>query len=658
MELFNVDSQMIIGTAYYPEHWPKERWQTDIDMMVDAGIKVLRLAELAWSKMEPRDGEFDFSWLDEFMELAAKKGLKFILGTPGEATPTWLRYAHPEIIAINEQGLRTGGRGQHCHNSDVLRFYMSRMTRKMAEHFADNPNVIGWQIDNELRPVACYCETCRRRFKEWMKKKYGTLDRLNEAWGTIFWSHVYNDWDEISLPGKDQLTVYPSLRLDFKRFISDTTVDYSNMNIAIIKSIAPHQFVAHNTLGPRTEINMYDLHRNMDFPAWDNYPNVDIDMNYSCFGHDFYRSTKHSNFWMLEQKNGYFNYSSCNLAIKPNLVRLWGYSCISRGANGVLFYRWRANRWGVEQNPNGILRHDGTPRRAYYEIKQLTSELAPISTVLSKTKVHADVAIIHSTDSFWSDAIQSQYTNFNCAKIEGEFYKVLSEMGVTADLVQPTEDLSRYKVVIACNLLLIDEQTEKNLTEYVRGGGRLLVGARTGTKDEFGVVVDTAWPGRMAALCGVTVDEFEAFPDDVWAKVSYKGKEYDARWWADVLNAHGAKTQASYSNRFYCGAPAITQNAVGKGTAAYLGVAGCPELYRDYLLDLFAEVGIATLELPYNVFFSIRESSEKRYAFLINFSTEAQTVRLGLEGINFLTGEKLPDTVTVTPNDLLMIELA
>ena len=222
----------------------------------------------------------------------------------------------------------------------------------------------------------------------------------------------------------------------------------------------------------------------------------------------------------------------------------------------MLFYRWRSNRWGQEQNPNGILRHDGSPRRAYGEIQRLTRELQSFGGELAATSVRAEVAILHSYDNFWAFEANRQYANSDCVKLEQEMYNALSDLGVTADLVRPEEDLSRYKLVLAPNSVLVGKAAARNFEAYVEQGGHIVFGVRSGLKDENNVMVDIPWPGLLAGLCGITVEEFEAFPAHAWNQVSYQGRDYDVRWWADVLAAGPARIEAVYAGRFYRGAPA------------------------------------------------------------------------------------------------------
>ncbi|MCL2477857.1 MAG: beta-galactosidase [Treponema sp.] len=645
-----------IGTCYYPEHWPKERWQEDIDNMADMGLSVVRIGELAWSEMEKRDNEFSLDWLKEFVKLAGKKGIKTILGTPQEEMPVWLRNSRPDIIRVDENGDHVGGRGFCCKNNMTFRFYAARITSKMAEEFGNNPDVAGWQIDNELHGIECYCPSCEHAFQVWLRKKYGTIENINSSWGTVFWSQNFNSFEEIKLPAKRELTSSVSQILDFKRFASDTAVDFQNEQADIIRKYSHNQFISHNSLGLYPNINMYDAAKNLDVMAWDVYPNVDDDYINVNKGHDLIRATKHDNYWMLEQKNGYINYSDYNLAIKPGLVRAWGYLDISRGANGVLYYRYRANRWGKEQNPNGILRHDGSKRRAYYEIQQLTRELAPIREKLGKTKTTASVAIIHNYDDIWASQAHNQYKYFDTEKLENDFYKTLLRMGVTADLIHPEDGFSGYKIVIAPNLMLLSQKTADNLTHFAEAGGTVIFHIRCGQKNTANAMVDIPWPGLVRDLCGITVDEFEAFPGNAGNSVDYLGKSYPVRWWADILDIRSAVAEAVYEKDFYAGKPAVTSRKAGKGRAVYFGAAGCAELIGAYLEKLLGECGIPVYHLPEKVFITERKSDYASYTFILNMGYREQEINIDIQGVDLITGGAVKAPLRLMPLQTMIVE--
>lgn len=657
MQNDNLKDRIYIGSTYYSEHWPRERWPEDVRLMKEAGINVLRVSELAWSKLEPEEGTFDFSWLDDFIALAySDAGIRIVVTTPIEGSPVWLRHKHPEVVRTDEFGRIHADRGFHCHTNAVFSYYVSRLVNKMAEHYMDNPAVIGWQIDNELRAVHCYCDECAIEYRRWLKEKYGTLEQLNEAWGTVFWSQIYNSWEEVALPTADQLTKSISQILDFHRFSSDATVNHLNRQIDIIKRHAPHQFVTHNSLGLYLWLDLYKLGTKLDVMGVDLYPDVDSDNVYTCLNLDIHRSVKRDNMWIMEQKNGYFNYSDYNLAIEPGLLRFWTYQDIARGGNAVLYYRWRSGRFSWEQNPNGILRHDGTPRRVYDEIKQVSRELADVSAELAAAEVEAPVAILHSYDQIWAFESQKQYSNFNYRNHITSYYREMLRMGITPDLVDPSMDLSRYQFVIAPSLAMVSEEIKRNLESYVENGGCLVIGARSGMKTWENTTVDTPWPGLLADLTGIEIDEFEVLPDKYSNAVTYAGKEYRVNSWIDMIKPIKAETAATYLEKFYAGRTAISRNRFGKGTVYYVGVMGNQELIRDILSHVADERKVERLSLPDEVYVAHRVSENSRYSFYMNYAREPRQVKVGGDGINVMTGAPISGEVTIQGLDVLLVK--
>ncbi|WP_261130859.1 beta-galactosidase [Bacillus sp. Marseille-Q3570] len=644
-----------IGAGYYPDHWPRERWLEDIRMMKDAGINVLRLAELSWSFLEPEEGEFDFTWLDDFMAMAGKAGLRIILGTPIEASPVWLRHKHPEVVRTNRFGQIHADRGMHCHNNSTFIFYVDRIVTKMAAHYAEHPAVIGWQIDNELRNVDCYCPECAIGFRKWLQERYGSLEKLNEAWGTCFWSQVYNEWEEVALPSADQLTISVSQKLDFTRFGSDSTINHLNRQAEIIRSYAPDHFLTHNALGWYPNLNTYRLADKLDFISWDSYPHVDGDNHIECFLHDHYRAVKNQAHWVMEQKNGYFNYSDYNLAIEPGLVRLWTYQDIARGANGVMYYRWRSNRYSGEQNPNGLLRHDGSPRRAYYEVQQVTDELKKFGEDLIKTTVQAPIAIIYCYDQMWAYDTHVQYKNFDYRDHLLDYYREVNRMGLTADLVDPTADLSKYKLVIAPSMSMVSDDIYENFETYVRQGGNLLIGARSGMKSWSNTTIDSPWPGLLSEMAGVVVDEFEVLPNKYSNSITYNGKEYSVKVWLDMLQIEQAESIAIYNEKFYAGRTAISKNKYGDGVVYYVGVMGNRKLCRDLLSDIATDIDFPVTDLPEEVYVSTRSNEKYHYTFYINRKNESTKVVLREDGYDVLQDQHVSGEVIIKGLDVLIV---
>ena len=629
--------KVYIGASYYPEQWPEDRWPIDLELMKKAGISVLRVAELAWSVMEPADGEFQFEWLHKFIAQAKEAGIDIILGTPTETSPRWLLEKHPEIVATDEKGHIHGQRGGHCYSSPAFQRHVDRLVEAMAKEFAQEDAVIGWQIDNELHGIKCTCAECNRNFRKWLKERYGTLERLNEECGTIFWSQTYTDWDEIRLPSEEQLTIPVSMYLEQSRFASWLTVRHCERQAAIIKKYAPHQFVTHNTLGLYPWLNVYDLSRNLDFIGWDSYPQVDGDNYDVCLSHDLHRGAKRTNYWVMEQKNGYLNYSPYNLAIEPGLVRFWGYQDIARGANGVLFYRWRSGKYSVEQNPNGVLRHDGTPRRAYHEICSLTQELGPYLEEIRRTQVEAKAAIIYSYDEQWATEAHKQYPGLEYVEYMLSWYRAFCNLGITVDLVEPGSDLGQYELVVAPCMMMMTQNLKQYFEDYVTRGGQLIITLRSGIKNWSDSTTEETWPGPFSEMAGLTVDEFEVFPEGKGNRVNYKGKDYPVTCWVDMLSLKTAKSLAVYQEKFYKGMPAIAENNYGKGKVYYVGVMGNDELLQEFLEDVVRPLSIECRELPKGVFVTTRTTEDVRYTFWLNAGHESVWIELPEAGYDCIS---------------------
>ncbi len=399
---------MILGVDFYPEHWPEERWPIDAALMRRAGMTVVRLAEFAWSRLEPREGEFQFAWLDRALDVLAAHGIRAVLGTPTAAPPAWLVEAHRDILPLDDQRrpLEFGARLHRCLANPTFRRYSRAITEAMAAHYANHPNIIGWQTDNELTGNRCFCDVCAERFRQWLQHKYGTLDALNQAWGTAFWSQEYNAWSQLPLPWRTtcgSMAHNPSLLLDYYRFASDITVEFQSEQVAILRKLCPNHFVTHNFMGLHDAINYYDLAKDLDFVSWDNYPS-----DSAALPHDVMRGIRRKNFWVMEEKCGHTGWNTMSPIPRPGQVRAWAWQAVGHGADAIVFFRWRSCRGGTEQFWQGILNHDALPGRRYNEIAQLGREFQQIGSAFEGTSVRNDVAILYSYDQIWALQIQPQ----------------------------------------------------------------------------------------------------------------------------------------------------------------------------------------------------------------------------------------------------------
>lgn len=580
---------MLFGVDYYPEHWPEERWPVDAEMMREANINIVRLAEFAWVKLEPAEGMFDFSWLDRAIDILAEHGIKVILGTPTATAPKWLMDKYPDMYPSDFYGIKKGfgTRRHYCPNNLHYRDYSARIISKMAEHYKDNPNIYAWQTDNEFS-APCYCDSCRSAFHIWLEKKYGTVDKLNEEWGTIFWSQSYGSFGEVPMPlysasdsfgqnaGRGMSTPFnhnPGLLLDFFRFSSDSVVDYQDMQLGIIREFSSLP-VTHNFMGHYSEIDYFKLSNNLDLVSWDNYPdNMWGKSSYknTAMAHDLMRGLKNRKYWMMEQQSGPCGWQMLGDTPEPGQVRLWTYQSLAHGAEAVLYFRWRACTFGTEQYWYGILDHDGKGRRRYREIKEIGGELAGLSDFFANSEIRNDTAIIKSYDNFWSHRGQPHNIDFNYNGLLQAYYDALIMNNIGADVTGADCDFSKYKLVLMPAFNLMTDELLNKCEKYVKDGGTLLITFRSGTRTWNNRMTTMTQPGYFREMAGVELEEFDSL--NFGRKVEVKGEfgEGAAQMWCDILECNTAKPIALYDSHYYKGKPAVTVNQFGRGRVFYVG---------------------------------------------------------------------------------------
>jgi beta-galactosidase len=660
------------GVDYYPEHWPQERWATDARLMQEAGINVVRLAEFAWSYLEPRPGYFDFAWLDKALDILYAHGIQAILGTPTASPPPWVMAMYPDAYRVSQEGMRLtyGNRREYCPTHPGYRERSRIITRAMAEHYANHPAVIGWQTDNEFSGH-CFCPICRGEFQSWLRQKYGSLEALNAAWGTAFWSHVYTEWSQIPLPLKTGGVPNPGLDLDYRRFMSDAYVRFQQEQVDILRQLCPRHFVTHNFMGfGFDQINYFDLARPLDFVAWDNYPRGFWDMQahvapspiaLSC---DTMRGLKHQNVWVMEQQAGPSGWETVGVTPRPGELRLWAYQAIAHGADAIIFFRWRTARFGTEQYWHGILDHHGQPGRRYAEIKAIGAELKRVGEEILGTENRAQVAMLLSYDTRFAFHIQPNHADFRYPELFGSYYAALHRRNIAVDIVPPTADLSPYRLVLAPALYVLGRDAAANLRRYVENGGVLLVTARSGVKDEANAVVNMPLPGLLAEVCGVQVDEYNVLPGDVNVPLEWPGLGADAgtghaRLWCDVLSPTTAETVARYGGEYHAGRPAITRNRFGQGQAVYVGTLGDGALHDAVIGWLVGVTSVApVLTTPAGVEAVARWKGDRRLLFLLNHADQAHAVDLPGPMAELLTGQVVGPQITLPAKGVMLLREA
>jgi beta-galactosidase len=620
------------GVDYYPEHWPRERWETDARLMQEMGVQVVRLAEFSWHKLEPEEGTYEFAWLDDAVALLGRYGIKTVMGTPSAAPPAWMINKHPEILPVDKNGVRRsfGGRHHDCQSQPVYRDYVTKIVTAMAKHFCNNPDVVGWQPDNEIgsghQDNMCTCDSCRSSFQAWLEQKYGTVEALNHAWGTAFWSQEYNSFAEVFTPRATVVGENPSAMLDWKLFTSDLVVDFMKNQTDILRKYCPKQFITHNYMGFADTVDYYKLGELLDFVSHDQYPGGFFGVQPHAENAqlaatlDVVRSYKNKPFWIMEQQSGITGWQILGRAPAPGQLTAWALQSVAHGADAIVYFRWRVCAVGTEQYWHGILPHSGIPGRRYAELKDTAHSMLPIMEKLQGSMPRADVGIVFSFRQDYALSLQPQHPELSYPGQILKYYKALYARNITTDFVPENGDFGRYKLLIAPLQYLMDPELEEKYFRYVQNGGHLVLTMRTGVKDANDLcMTDRELPGRLADLTGIEVLDYDCLRD-VEVKIHFGSADYTGRLWADLMRVQkSVKVLGTYASEFYTGEPCITQNAYGSGLCYYVGTEPDEALMAALMAELTTDAGVSSLGVSdTGVELAARENADTRWVFAIN----------------------------------------
>ncbi len=622
---------MILGVDYYPEQWPADWLDRDLERIVALGANTIRIGEFGWHIVEPEEDRFDFSFFDHVIERAREKGLKIIYGTPTAAPPAWLVRRWPETLSQFENGVPRAYGGRHvcCMSSAVYRERCRKVVTALARHYRDEPAIIAWQIDNELGHEGsdvCWCPQCREAFQRFLEKRFGgDIRQLNETFGTVFWSQQYNDFSEIGLPLPTITTHNPALRLEWERFCSEKIVAFAEEQAQILRREIPGVTVMHDFpgggLGKHADYSR--VAKQLDRVAYNNYPvwggqEKPLPPGEIAFGLDYIRGLRGENFWVTEAIMGAQGHDVTGFLPRPGQAEMWSWQAALRGCEGLLYFRYRGAAKGAEQFCYGLLDPEDVPGRRYFEAQKFFREVRCREDLLTGP-VQADAAILYDFDSLASFRIQRQSAVMDCEQEMKKLHGALFRAGQMVDVIPARRDFSKYSLVLVPSMIVSDPGFARRLKEFAAGGGIVAVTCRTSVKDrDNNLVPGRALPVDLDDLLGVRVCETESVQQrDCFVLEG----EFSARAGAfrDMLQPRpGVRTVLRYSDPFYRQYSAVTCNDYGKGKAWYIGACLEPEGLAQVMDEIMKQAGLTPLALPDGVETVVRQGKDGPVRFVIN----------------------------------------
>ncbi len=618
---------MTVGVDYYPEHWSEELWRSDIELMEKTGVKLARIGEFAWSRLEPREGEFDFSLLDKAIELFSSHGIGVILCTPTSCPPLWLYEKYPQAVRVGTDGRRiaAGIRGHRCVNSPELLKFSDRIVKLLAERYCGNKAVKLWQIDNELEADICFCENCSVKFVNRLKEKYGTLENINRAYGNSVWSGEYSAWEQIFKPfgSYPQAWLNPALMLDVRRFFSDSIIGFLSRQADIIRSVDKNAKITTNTWFCEYMPDFYKEFENIDVVSYDNYPPLtipsDAEAEYShALQLDIMRGIKKKNFMIMEQLSGAMGcWMPMTRTPKPGMIEGYALQAFAHGADSVVHFRWRTALTGAEMHWHGLIDHSNAPGRRFGEFEELCKKAKTLEA-LKGSKIISKAAVIYSPEAEYAFKIQPQTDGFYYFEQLKKLYGALKGFGINIDVVNYGEPLDGYTLAAAPTLYVNNEKGVAEIERFVSNGGTLVLTNRSGVKDEHNNCIMQPLPTVFAEMAGVTVEEYDplGYAEE---KIIFENKEYKALRWCDVLSPLTAEPAAVYSSGFYAGKCAVSENNYNGGRVFYIGTVGEKSFYRALFKYILDKTGIGYIpDLPDGVEMTVRTGESVSAEFVFN----------------------------------------
>ncbi|GAC1363651.1 MAG: beta-galactosidase [Ktedonobacteraceae bacterium] len=667
---FPLPGKILYGCDYNPEQWSEDVWQEDMRLMHLAHVNMLSINIFSWAMLEPEPGRYSFAQLDRIMDLLHQNGIAADLATATASPPTWMSRHYPSMLPVTREGLRMthGSRQHYCPNSPDFRRATAELVQRLAERYAGHPALKMWHLNNEYgcHISQCYCDNCAQAFRVWLQERYGSLAHLNDAWGTNFWSQHYYDWEDILPPRLSPTFNNPGQSLDYWRFMSDSLLGCYQVEEDILRKRTPAIPLTTNLMVAFKAVDGFAWARHMDIVAFDMYPPHGTPAAFNALHHDVMRSLKHGQPHMvMEQSPSQVNWMTQNPQKRPGQMRLHALQAIAHGADGMMFFQWRQSKAGAEKYHAAMVTHEGNEHtRIFRQSARVGAELEQLAPRVAGTRVHADVALVMDWENWWAVEYQPAPSDrVRYIELLSTYYRAFHQLNVAVDIVNPTDDMRKYRVVVAPLLYMLRPSVATNLTHFVEHGGTLLTTFFSGIVDENDHIGLGGYPRELRKLLGIHVEEIDPWTptmkNSVVVKEGALAGTYACDLWGELLHLEGAQALGVFADDYYANSPALTMHAFGAGKAYYIATQGNAELTSKLIGELCRSAHVAPiLPASANIEVTRRIADDGREIyFLLNHTQQAEKISLPTGSFTSLLDDRqLTGDIEVPAMDVIVLQ--